>query len=87
MSDYQNRGGEIWERCKDEQWRELFAEDAIGRLMHLERELAEAIAQRDELLKTADAWFEAWNSGHEMDWKEAKEMEKLIIKLKGKSHD
>jgi hypothetical protein len=55
--------------------------------MHLERELAEAIAQRDELLKTADAWFEAWNSGHEMDWKEAKEMEKLIIKLKGASHE
>ena len=53
----------------------------------LERELAEAIAQRDELLKTADAWFEAWNSGHEMDWKEAKEMEKLIIKLKGASHE
>ena len=53
----------------------------------LERELADAIAQRDELLKTADAWFEAWNSGHEMDWKEAKEMEKLIIKLKGESHE
>jgi hypothetical protein len=53
----------------------------------LERELAEAIAQRDELLKTADAWFEAWNSGYDEDFHEAKEMEKLIIKLKGKSHE
>ena len=42
MSDYQNRGGEIWELCKDGQRRELFAEDAIGRLIHLERELAAA---------------------------------------------
>jgi hypothetical protein len=36
MTHYKNRGGEIWELCKDGQWRELFTDDAIRRLTHLE---------------------------------------------------
>jgi hypothetical protein len=36
MTHYQNRGGEIWELCKDGQWRELFTDAAICRLTYLE---------------------------------------------------
>jgi hypothetical protein len=36
MTHYQNRGGEIWELCKDGQWRELFTDAAIRRLTRLE---------------------------------------------------
>ena len=53
----------------------------------LERELAQAIAQRDELLTVAEKWFKAWNTAFGWDFNEAKEMEKLIIKLKGESHE
>ena len=53
----------------------------------LERELAEAIAQRDQLLTAAEKWFEAWNTAYGWDFDQAKEMEKLIIKLKGQNHE
>jgi hypothetical protein len=55
--------------------------------MQLERELAETIAQRDQLLTAAEKWFDAWNTAYGWDFDQAKEMEKLIIKLKGESHD
>jgi hypothetical protein len=36
MTDYQNLDGKIWELCKDGEWRELFTDAAIRRLMRLE---------------------------------------------------
>jgi hypothetical protein len=53
----------------------------------LERELAEAIAQRDELLTAAEKWFKVWNTAYGWDFDKAKEMEKLIIKLKEQNHE
>lgn len=54
MSEYLNRGGEIWEKCDDGSERELFAADVIKRLVdskqsteELERDLAEA---KDKML-------------------------------------
>ena len=89
MSDYQNRGGEIWERCKDGQWRELFAEDAIGRLMHLERGLAEVIAQRHEALEALEGLIEnhKLNNGRGFGIGPKMKAKAAIAKLKGKNHE
>jgi hypothetical protein len=47
ITDYQNRGGEVWQRHPDG-LRELFAADIIEKLTGLERELNQAIKERDQ---------------------------------------
>ena len=44
---YENRGGEVWQRHADGR-RELFAADIIEKLTGLERELNQAIRERDQ---------------------------------------
>jgi hypothetical protein len=47
ITDYENRGGEVWQRHADGR-RELFAADIIEKLTGLERELNQAIRERDQ---------------------------------------
>jgi hypothetical protein len=47
ITDYENRGGEVWQRHPDG-LRELFAADIIEKLTGLERELNQAIRERDQ---------------------------------------
>ena len=54
----------------------------------LERELAETIAQRDELLEALQSCFEVFvNQGWDDDLIAAKNAKAAIAKLKGKSHE
>lgn len=64
---YMNRGGEVWERT-DAGEREIFAADVVKRLTDLERQLAEAMLQRDDARGELAEWktLQSWGGTPEI---------------------
>lgn len=54
VAEYQNRGGEIWEKTQTGQWIEIPAQTAIGRLKQLEPDLAKSRVDTSGPIETVD---------------------------------
>ncbi|MBC8125817.1 MAG: hypothetical protein H8M99_01535 [Gloeobacteraceae cyanobacterium ES-bin-144] len=74
MTQYQNRGGEIWEWA-GVNWHELFTQDAIARLEHYERKIVERERERDSyrsaLRRALKALTDARDCGCEISLEDA----------------